>query len=497
MTEMAETAETPLAPSAALLGHCQALFGCMPEEAPARLASLDAAEVRKFFKRQAFQYHPEVIRELPEPFRTLRRQQFLKLTEAYLELRRSCAATPLPRKPRQDRRENPGPAPSLPPGKQDLPVEAEIVAAPAAAPRPLEGARGVSAAPRSSGAPPRQPLQAATISEKSDPTLLAIGGAKGGTGKSMVALNLAITLARSGQRVVLVDADLGSANMHILLGMQQPRTTLHDSLAGLDQGDLSGEAARADGVKVAGRLAEALEATPYAGVQLLAGCSEKLGNASMPFHARQRLLEGIRRLPTDLIILDLGGDTSYQVIDFFLAANLGVVVTSTEPASILDAYHFLKVCALRCIQRALRETPPPPRVAPSLRALLLRANGAAAPVTGLLRELAHIDSRYTQTLRRALAQLQVFSVINMSRNANADQVAENLRQVCSRMAGLAIIHLGSIPNDLAVVKSSRELRPVVSASPLCPASLAVQRIAASLPLPAAAGRQSQAVSLTG
>ena len=58
------------------------------------------------------------------------------------------------------------------------------------------------------------------------PRVWAIGGGKGGVGKSVIAVNLAATLAGKGNRVVLVDADLGGANLHTLLGMPNPKANL-------------------------------------------------------------------------------------------------------------------------------------------------------------------------------------------------------------------------------------------------------------------------------
>ena len=79
----------------------------------------------------------------------------------------------------------------------------------------------------------------------------------------------------------------------------------------------------------------------------------------------------------------------------------------------------------------------------------------------------------------------------MRQRANDGQLVDNLRGVCARMAGLKLSHLGTIPNDPAVVKSANELRPVLPNYPLSTASLALQHLAGALPLPAPASDAEQ------
>ena len=92
--------------------------------------------------------------------------------------------------------------------------------------------------------------------------ILSVGGGKGGVGKTFVAANLAVSLARLGKRVVAVDCDLEGANLHTTLGVQTPRTSLGDFVAQRED----------DLVKL-------LVDTPVAGLQLIAGTHAHLGDA--------------------------------------------------------------------------------------------------------------------------------------------------------------------------------------------------------------------------
>ena len=110
------------------------------------------------------------------------------------------------------------------------------------------------------------------------PRIVAVGGGKGGVGKSTVAANLALAIGRLGHRVALVDADLGAANLHTMLGALHPASTLSDFL---DQTVDSLDAVR-------------LNVGPN--VDLIPG-SSRPGSANLPASQKVRLIRAIARTP--------------------------------------------------------------------------------------------------------------------------------------------------------------------------------------------------------
>lgn len=154
----------------------------------------------------------------------------------------------------------------------------------------------------------------------------AITSGKGGVGKTTLSLNLGISLSRAGRQVLLIDADLGLANIDILLGLA-PEATVEDLLQG-----------RASAFDVVVPGPEGLSILPAA-----SGLSEQ--NAWRPGD-QQTFAEEMRRLERgfDLILIDTGAGISSKVTDFVLSADRMILVAIPEPTSIADAYAMVKVC---------------------------------------------------------------------------------------------------------------------------------------------------------
>lgn len=159
--------------------------------------------------------------------------------------------------------------------------------------------------------------------------LLVVGSGKGGTGKSFLAANLAVQWSLWGRRVVLVDADLGLANLHLLLGLQ-PETSLVNLLA-------PGKARN-------GHHKNLLVEGP-AGVRLLAGAT---GVQRLAHLNRGELRRFMQRLKVslgnaDAVIIDLSSGISPSTLHFLEAAQEVIVVSNPDPSALLDAYAVIKV----------------------------------------------------------------------------------------------------------------------------------------------------------
>ena len=175
----------------------------------------------------------------------------------------------------------------------------------------------------------------------STPQIWAIGGGKGGTGKSFLSIIMAFWLARIGKRTVLVDADLGGANLHTLLGIKNPPKTLNDFIT-----------------RKFGVLEDICIDTGAQNLRLISGASDVLSLANPHFSQKVKLITHFSRIDADYVILDLGAGTSFNVLDFFLAANTKIIVLTPLPTSIQNAYIFLRNVVYRRLNRLSSKIPP-------------------------------------------------------------------------------------------------------------------------------------------
>lgn len=155
--------------------------------------------------------------------------------------------------------------------------------------------------------------------------VVAVTSGKGGVGKTNFCSNLALTLAARGQRVIIVDADLGLANVHVVLGVA-PRFHLEHVMRGEKT------------------LQEVLYTGP-SGVGIIGGGSGLADMANLDEARRSRFIASLSELDSmaDVILLDTGAGLSHNVLSFLCAVDEVIVITTPEPTAITDAYATIKV----------------------------------------------------------------------------------------------------------------------------------------------------------
>jgi flagellar biosynthesis protein FlhG len=299
------------------------------------------------------------------------------------------------------------------------------------------------------------------MSEVRSARIVAVGGGKGGVGKTLVATNLALAMAVRGQRVLLVDADLGGANVHTVLGVPPPLVTLSDVVS---------HRANLDDVAVA---------TPFENLRFVSGALDDIGAANPQHAAKMRLLRQLGKQRYDVVVLDLGAGTAFNTLDFFLIAHTGILVVLPEPTSIENAYRFLKAAFLRrlaVIEKAygIKDLVDEAR----------RQRGAGAQTTPA-ELMAAIAARNADVGRVVYDQMSRFVprlVLNQARRGTSEgiddaTVAQDMASACRRFLGLRLDVLGVLPDDDAVRRSVRLRQPLRLVAPLSPISRSLDTLA--------------------
>ena len=286
-------------------------------------------------------------------------------------------------------------------------------------------------------------------------TIISVGGAKGGIGKSIFVANLGVFLSSKGFKTVVVDLDLGGANLHLYLGNKSLLTkSVNDFLK-----------------RRLATLPEIMIESSY-GTLLIGGDSSELGAANIEFARKLRLIKALKSIEADYIIIDLGGDTSFNTIDFFLLADYAIVLTTPESASYIGSYHFLKAALYRKLHRLFgpesKFKDEPEKILEKLiHDLTLSRDGLQVKSISALIDMVRANQPMNLSiLMKAISDFHPYLVVNKATNdVEATQVAMRIQDVSRRWLSKEVVYLGGISEQVEIKKSVKDLIPVVAKYP--------------------------------
>jgi flagellar biosynthesis protein FlhG len=287
--------------------------------------------------------------------------------------------------------------------------------------------------------------------------VVSVGGGKGGIGKSLISANLGIELARRGRRVVLVDADLGGANLHTTLGVQIPRRTLSDFIE-----------------RKVERIEDVVTATGVENLGLVSGAMDDLDAANPRYAQKMRLLRHIQSMDVDYAILDLGAGTHSNVLDFFLVSDHGVLVLVPEPTAVENAYRFVKAA----FWRRMRNVAQVFGYDPLLRSLM--GTGTFRSPVELIAKVSERDPEAGANLARQLASFRPRLVVNQVRTPQDVEIGHAVVAAWRKYFGLEMDYLGHIEYDDDMWRAVRARRPLLVDRPDVSSAKAFARIADAL-----------------
>jgi flagellar biosynthesis protein FlhG len=269
----------------------------------------------------------------------------------------------------------------------------------------------------------------------------AVGGGKGGVGKSLVASSLAIALSRAGNKVTAIDLDLGGANLHTTLGVELPKQSLSDFFA-----------------HRVTSLDKCIVPTGIPNLDLISGAQDSVGVANIGLTEKVRLLQKARELDSDYLIFDLGAGTTNNTLDFFLYADIGVLTMLPEPTSIENGYRFIKSAYYRRLKysRYLKE----------IRPLINMAMDAKNPLgikcpSDLFREVNKQSPEAGMRLKAEIEKFRPKLIVNQARTQTDVDIGFSVKTVCKKYFGIELDYVGYLDYDSAVWQAVRRKRPLM------------------------------------
>lgn len=278
-------------------------------------------------------------------------------------------------------------------------------------------------------------------SAKANSVLIAVGGGKGGVGKSFVSSNLSIFLSNMGFNTVLIDLDLGAPNLHTYLGEEHPKTSFHDFIRGN-----------------ANSLIDTAVSTRFSKLRLISGANDHSELADLNKADQSVLCSAIYDLNTDFTVMDLSAGTHTSTLDFFLMANRQIITLTPEPTSIENAYRFMKAAYFRKIKRYERQL----GLGPLINSIMASSSeyNIRFP-TDLMKVIMEKEPMAGTQLTEMLSKLDFNLVLNQTRSSRDAELGSSIRTVCNRYFGVKTNYLGALQYDNAAWHSLRKRRPLL------------------------------------
>lgn len=291
------------------------------------------------------------------------------------------------------------------------------------------------------------------------PYIVAVGGGKGGVGKSMLAANLAIHLQQNGFRCLALDMDLGSSNLHTYFGLSKAAVNLSDAF---QQNDIL--------------FHNLISRTSLDGLYLInAGELPALRQIDdAPYAERfqwffSNLFRSQENLGIDFIILDLGAGNHSLTMDFFALAHLGLVVSHAEVTSLENAYAFLKAHLWQIYENNVKSSDHAADLT-KFRYLFQKFKSQRSIQQGggygeLLQKLKLHYPSLGQGIAESVQFRKIGLVMNQARTHTDAKIGMSMEEISRSYFGLPAQHLATLNNDDLAWKALRSRTSLVQFAP--------------------------------
>ena len=283
--------------------------------------------------------------------------------------------------------------------------------------------------------------------------VIAVGGGRGGVGKSLVAGNLAVYFAQLGKSVVLVDGDATGGNLHAHFGLTASSSPEPDDPAAL---------------------AQALVPTSIPGLSLLPAPHDAVEPPlALRAGRKVRWLAKLRALPAEFLVIDVGPGHGAFALDVMAAADVALCVTVPEPPAIETTYRYLRAAFRRQLRRSIVRD----RFRIHLLDRALRELGSLPSPLELTRVLAKTDRTLAEIAWAEANRLRHALVVNQTRVRTDLELGGWMSGLSWRHYGLRLDELGHVEHDDTVWLTVRRNKPLLVDAPTSKAARNIERIA--------------------
>jgi flagellar biosynthesis protein FlhG len=282
-----------------------------------------------------------------------------------------------------------------------------------------------------------------------------IGGGKGGVGKSFITASLGALLAKWGNKVVLIDLDLGGSNLHTLLGINHQQGGINRFLD-----------------KTVKNLENAAVSTSIQNLFFIGSsmCSMEVANL---LHAHKlKIINAIRKLSFDYILLDLGTGTNFNTLDFFLTSNQGIFICTPEPTAIENSFRFVKAAYLRKLKQTVKRH----SFNSAVKKAVIPSNHEAIASPDIIEIVLKHDPDRENFLRNSLSEFKFKFILNQFRKNLDATIGYKIEELCNRHFYSNFQFLGNVGYDVRIHDSVLSKKIFTHKYPYTPPAIDMKKI---------------------
>jgi flagellar biosynthesis protein FlhG len=258
------------------------------------------------------------------------------------------------------------------------------------------------------------------------PQIWAIGGGKGGTGKTFIISQLAIFLASYGKRVILIDANFNSPNIQYFVHFEPPEKSILDFFLGNDN------------------LENLIQDTKIKNLKVLPGNQNEISLLDIKTKQRSRFFNELKKMDVNYILLDLESGSGLSTVDFFLEADRKIVVTDLEILSIDNLFHFIRNLYFRKLKGLL----PTKQLGNMVQDIWHKRNQYQIKTSlDLVRYLDKMSEKMGKPSEKILSHIQIHLIINKIRKANDIMDGFSVRSICTKYLNVETFYSGYLEYD--------------------------------------------------